>query len=201
LLLLSGWLPIQAQNKTIIQSTEFSDPYISGVINFRLKNEYSNENQFPENLQQFFSKHGGFELSRKFPLAKSPASKYNNRGERLADLTKLYRIEFPENTSIPKIIQALKSFKEIEFAEPHFVPSLCYVPNDTRISEQYALSKINAFAAWDLYQGDTTTTIGITDTGYDPFHPDISSNIQRNYADPINGIDDDNDGYVDNFMG
>lgn len=201
LLLLSGWLPIQAQNKTIIQSTEYSDPYISGVINFRLKNEYSNGNQFPENLQQFFSKHGGFELARKFPLAKSPASKYNNRGERLADLTKLYRIEFPENTSIPKIIKALKSFKEIEFAEPHFVPSLCYVPNDTRISEQYALSKINAFAAWDLFQGDTTTTIGITDTGYDPFHPDISANIQKNYADPINGIDDDNDGYVDNFMG
>jgi hypothetical protein len=52
-----------------------------------------------------------------------------------------------------------------------------------------------------LYQGDTATIIGITDTGYDPFHPDISANIKRNYADPINGIDDDNDGYVDNFMG
>lgn len=201
LLLLTSWLPIQAQKNTIIQSAEFSDPYISGVINFRLKDAYSSGDQFPENLQQFFSKHGGSQLSRKFPLAKSPESKYNNRGERLADLTKLYRIEFPENTSIPKIIHALKSFKEVEFAEPHFIPSLCYVPNDTRISEQYALSKINAYAAWDLYKGDTTTTIGITDTGYDPFHPDISANVQRNYADPINGIDDDNDGYVDNFMG
>ena len=79
LLLLTSWLPIQAQKNTIIQSAEFSDPYISGVINFRLKDAYSNGDQFPENLHEFFSKHGGFELSRKFPLAKSPASKYNNR--------------------------------------------------------------------------------------------------------------------------
>ncbi len=194
-------IPLLAQKTSIIQSTEFADPYLAGVINFRVNETITNTNLFPESLQLFFSKHGGSNLARKFPQAKSPASKMNNRGERLADLSKWYRIEFPENSSIPKIIQALKSFKEIELAEPHFVPSLCYVPNDTRISEQYALSKINAFAAWDLYQGDTATIIGITDTGYDPFHPDISANIKRNYADPINGIDDDNDGFIDNFMG
>ena len=199
--LLVCWLPLHAQKNNIVQSSEYSDPYIAGVINFRLKETIANSDQLPENLQSFFSKHSGFKLSRKFPQAKTSSSSFNNRGERLADLSKWYRIEFPENTSLPKIIQALKSFKEIAFAEPHFVPSLCYVPNDTRISEQYALSKINAFAAWDLYQGDTATIIGITDTGYDPFHPDISANIKRNYADPINGIDDDNDGYVDNFMG
>lgn len=32
-------------------------------------------------------------------------------------------------------------------------------------------------------------------------HPDLQSNIKYNYADPINGVDDDNDGYIDNYRG
>ncbi|MEZ5067310.1 MAG: S8 family serine peptidase [Bacteroidia bacterium] len=29
----------------------------------------------------------------------------------------------------------------------------------------------------------------------------MQSNIKYNYADPINGVDDDNDGYIDNYRG
>ena len=43
--------------------------------------------------------------------------------------------------------------------------------------------------------------IGIIDTGTDPDHPDLAANLKHNYADPINGLDDDGDGYVDNFNG
>jgi hypothetical protein len=75
------------------------------------------------------------------------------------------------------------------------------VPSDDSVGVQYALQKIAAFAAWDVHRGDTTTVVGITDTGIDPNHPDLITNIARNWGDPINGIDDDNDGYIDNFIG
>jgi serine protease len=66
---------------------------------------------------------------------------------------------------------------------------------------QFFLAKINAYAAWDLNQGDTNTVIGIVDTGTDWDHPDLAGNLKYNYADPINGTDDDGDGYTDNYRG
>jgi len=66
---------------------------------------------------------------------------------------------------------------------------------------QYYLRKINAYNAWNLTQGDTNIVIGIVDTGTDLLHPDLKGNIKYNYADPIDGIDNDNDGYTDNYYG
>lgn len=43
--------------------------------------------------------------------------------------------------------------------------------------------------------------IGIVDSGTDWDHPDLPANIKLNYADPINGVDDDADGYIDNYRG
>ncbi len=74
-------------------------------------------------------------------------------------------------------------------------------PNDPKIGSQYHFANIKAYEAWDVTQGDTNIVIGITDTGIELDHEDIAGNIKYNYDDPINGIDDDNDGYLDNFHG
>ncbi|MFN4931017.1 MAG: S8/S53 family peptidase [Bacteroidota bacterium] len=68
-------------------------------------------------------------------------------------------------------------------------------------TQQSFLTKINAYNAWDTETGDTNVVIGIVDSGTDIDHPDLVANLKLNYADPINGIDDDNDGYIDNFRG
>ncbi|HPH81617.1 MAG TPA: S8 family peptidase [Flavobacteriales bacterium] len=198
-ILLLGVKNLNSQSEKVISNNQFSDPFLAGVINICIQ-ENPNE-QFPLKLTQFLQNVSAIEISKKFPHARKPENSFNKRGEKLADLSGIYRVTFPENTDLIKIIDALKKMPEVKYAEPHFIPSLCYVPNDTRIAEQYSLTRLNAFAAWDLHQGDTSVVVGITDTGYDPFHPDLTNNIQRNYADPINGIDDDNDGYIDNFMG
>lgn len=198
---LLGILQLSAQTDAIVKSPEYADSYLAGVINICLKSSNSATEEFPVVLRVLLEKKGATSIKKKFPSAKKPRTILNERGEKLADLTGIYRIEFPSNTSIPKLISQLKGHALIRYVEPHFVPTLCYVPNDTRISEQYSLARLNAFAAWDLHQGDTATVIGITDTGYDPFHPDIAGNIHKNYNDPINGLDDDADGYIDNFMG
>jgi serine protease len=63
------------------------------------------------------------------------------------------------------------------------------------------LLTINAFNGWNIDKGDSSVVIGITDTGTDPTHSDLFNNIKRNYGDVIDGIDNDNDGYTDNYMG
>lgn len=140
-------------------------------------------------------------VSRRFPDAKSPKNTFNQRGERLANLSNIFKAKLPPNCDIYRLQQALLACRNIKLAEPHFLPQLCYVPSDDSISRQYALNRIQAFAGWDLHRGDSTTIIGITDTGIDLLHQDLYSNIAFNYLDPINGLDDDNDGFTDNFMG
>jgi serine protease len=88
-----------------------------------------------------------------------------------------------------------------QYAEPHYLPKLSFTPNDPQAAQQYHLAKIQALQAWDVAQGDTNVVVGITDTGTDPTHADLQSQVKKNPADPINGIDDDNDGYIDNFRG
>lgn len=180
----------------------YSDAYLGNVVHFRLKPEPNNLD-FASNttLQLLLNRFNASQPERRFPKAVQPDKPTNEQGERLADLSLHYSIRFGGNTDPVELIYALRKTGIATVVEPHFLPRLCYVPNDDSIGVQYALQKISAFAAWDISRGDTNTIVGITDTGIDPNHPDLSSNIVRNWADPINGIDDDNDGYTDNFIG
>src|ERR1700741_2763296 len=86
--------------------------------------------------------------------------------------------------------------------EPHYVPRPLYTPNDPdATTKQYYLAQIKAYQAWSVTKGDTNIVVGITDTGFDLDHPDMLNAIKYNYMDPVNGIDDDGDGYIDNYTG
>ena len=104
----------------------------------------------------------------------------------------------PSIEPIEKAINALLASKALTYAEPHFVPVTTYTPNDPQatVSGQYHLNRINAYTGWNTSKGDTTVIIGITDTGTELTHSDLQGNIKYNYADPINSIDDDLDGFV-----
>ena len=77
-------------------------------------------------------------------------------------------------------------------------------PNDPLYSAagSWGLRKINANAAWDFYKGEGVK-IGIVDTGVLFDHEDIDSNIWTNSAElgGLSGVDDDNNGYVDDIHG
>lgn len=144
-------------------------------------------------------------LVRKFPHTKAPERLVNERGERLADLTLIYEFSYNASFSLEKIINKFVSLQLFEFVEPHYLPHLCFTPNDPNLASQYAITNIQAEAAWGVNtttaRGDTNVVIGITDTGVEPNHPDLKNNIKHNYVDIIGGGDTDNDGYLDNFSG
>lgn len=77
-------------------------------------------------------------------------------------------------------------------------------PNDPLASYQYAISSMNLTTAWSSTTGPTgnSALVLIIDTGVDYNHPDIAANMWTNPREIRgNGIDDDRNGYVDDYYG
>lgn len=81
---------------------------------------------------------------------------------------------------VPEMVQAYLREELVEFAEPDYVATAFYVPNDPGYANQWALPKIQAPEAWDLTQGSSTVRIAILDTGIDQDHEDLKTKIVAN---------------------
>jgi len=103
-------------------------------------------------------------------------------------------------------IQALNMLRKneyVEYAQKNNRYSLnTFIPNDPYYGSQYYLSKVNAPAVWSVTQGDSTIIIGVIDSGLDFLHQDLQGAYKINWNEiPNNNIDDDNNGYTDDFIG
>ena len=126
-----------------------------------------------------------------------------NPKDKSSGLINIRTAEFVSGEDINTIIQRLKKIKEIQWAEPFYLSRVDLIPNDPSYINQYSLSKVNAAAAWDISSGSPEVIIGIVDTGVDWDHPDLAANIWTNQteANGITGIDDDNNGFIDDIRG
>lgn len=180
--------------------------YIAGVVIVKIvatqkSNCTPNSIAIPS-LQNAFSKLNVTKVRQLFPNALPVQSKLMN-GQQAPDLTTLYELHYVSAMSITQAIEELLTSKAIVYAEPSFIYHLSYTPNDpdTLSPKNYYQKIIKAYQAWNISKGDTNTVIGIVDTGGDLDHPDLAANVKYNHADPIDGIDNDNDGYIDNYKG
>lgn len=93
----------------------------------------------------------------------------------------------------------------IEHAEPVYVQQVTgkFIPNDDSIMYQdLMMTKLQVYEAWDVFQGDTNVLIGISDSGILQTHEDYEGTLYHNPNEiPDNGIDDDGNGYVDDWNG
>jgi subtilisin family serine protease len=61
---------------------------------------------------------------------------------------------------------------------------------------------IDAERAWDLTAGDPSVIVAILDSGTDVDHEDLAAGVWHNDGEnPTNGVDDDGNGYVDDWEG
>jgi len=169
------------------------------TVLFKLKEDYrslsSSSDIDNEVFHQIANKIGVSSLDKVFP---------NKQKERIAeniDLSLIYELRYSNNFTEQQVVKMLEVTSMFEYVQEYPIPQLCYTPNDTDFVDQYYLNLINAPGAWDINKGDTNVVIGITDSGWEPSHLDLQANIKLNYADPINGVDDDADGYIDNYRG
>ena len=120
-------------------------------------------------------------------------------------LGRIVKVQFSENVDEANINSMLLSDADIEYVQKSRTYHLDFIPNDSLLSQQWALKKIKAFDAWDITQGADTVLLAIIDTGIEYFHPDLKNKIYYNPGEmgdkSSNGIDDDNNGFIDDYMG
>jgi subtilisin family serine protease len=74
--------------------------------------------------------------------------------------------------------------------------------NDPQMSAQWGLGKIHAEEAWGTQRGSKDVIVAVIDTGVDYNHEDLRNALWRNPGEiPGNGIDDDDNGFVDDVVG
>lgn len=117
------------------------------------------------------------------------------------------------NRPIGEIIRDLSITPGIIYAGYDYEVSIALTPNDPKYSELWGMNNtgqtagtpdadIDAPEAWDLATGSSDVIIAVIDTGVDYNHPDLSPNMWHNPGETAgNGIDDDNNGYVDDIYG
>ncbi|MCH2387307.1 MAG: S8 family serine peptidase, partial [Opitutales bacterium] len=75
-------------------------------------------------------------------------------------------------------------------------------PSEYSAALLWHLDQVNATEAWELETGSEEIVVGIIDTGASIDHPDLADNIFINPLEiPGNGLDDDNNGFVDDVNG
>ncbi len=90
-------------------------------------------------------------------------------------------------------------FISLLFAGPVFA---IITPNDSYYSNQWYLAKIKADSAWSKISESPDIVIAVIDSGVDIKHPDLVNNIWTNSKEiPNNGIDDDKNGFIDDYQG
>jgi len=114
----------------------------------------------------------------------------------------VYKLTFDRNEDMYEVQNKLLQDPSVEYVEPNYQYQISVVPNDPSYRYQWGLQKIGAPSAWDVQKGNSSIVIAIIDTGVDYNHQDLSSNIWINEDEiPGNGIDDDNNGYIDDVRG
>ena len=145
------------------------------------------------------------DLRQKFPNTLAPDPDIPGS----VDLRGIYQFQIAADLPLDRVRAVLLATGAVEYVEPLYIRQPQYQPNDPLADStntslkaaQYYLKQIHAYRAWDITRGDSSIVIGITDGGIRLTHEDLAPQIKHNYADPINGRDDDGDGYVDNFTG
>jgi hypothetical protein len=106
------------------------------------------------------------------------------------------------------VLQRLRALPGVQLAQwNHEVSEREVVPNDAYWIEQRDMGLIGMKKAWEnttggLTPAGDTIVVAVLEKGMQKDHPDLIPNWWKNYQEiPDNGIDDDNNGYVDDFIG
>jgi subtilisin family serine protease len=139
---------------------------------------------------------------------------------RTAELARYHKVQI-EAGSLEEALDAFRAHPWVETAEPIGIHAMCATPNDPYSSQQWYLDQISGHdidspESWNLETGSDELILAILDSGARYYHRDLGG-AEASLADPgaargnmwINkaeldgaaGVDDDGNGYVDDWIG
>ena len=121
----------------------------------------------------------------------------------------VYLVKLSKDDSVVSATRRLSEYPDVEFAEPNYRRYITSViPNDPLFDSQWAHENIQSGAAWEIQKGNESIIVALGDSGVDYTHKDLKDNVWTNDEEDwkasgpgYNGIDDDGDGYIDNYFG
>ena len=104
-------------------------------------------------LDRLNRQHGVARMDRAFfPLS---GEKGNSRVAQLAGgLARIYSLKMQEGRDIQEAVRAYERDPHVVYAQPNYLNQLCVVPNDSLYHEQWALTKMQMSAAWEIERGN-----------------------------------------------
>ena len=143
----------------------------------------------------------------------------------------VHHIRIESGAGVDATVDAYRNHSAVVYAEPNYIVRADVLPNDPQFPDQWGLNNtgqdggtpdadIDAPEAWDQISGASNAVqttgasnviqttgasnviVAIIDSGADLDHPDLMGNLWTNSGEtPGNGIDDDNNGFIDDVHG
>ncbi len=159
-------------------------------------------------------RHAGMEVLKEIYFKPSKA---------FSDGLRIYHVKAAAGVRAEDAARVLKADSRVRYAAPNRKlhadgPTVRVIPSDTYFSYMWGLNNtgqefypgmsgtpdadIDAPEAWDIRHDAPTIVVADIDTGIQWNHPDLQGNIWVNPGEiPGNGVDDDDNGYVDDIYG
>ncbi len=140
-------------------------------------------------------------ISREFKnswMAKAKTKKITKDGTFLVSL--------PKMAKATEALKDISRFADIDWAAPNYIyegeAREAFTPNDPQFAKQRHHMIIKSPEAWDKTLGQVEVVVAVADDGFDLSHEDMTSSYYVNPNEIAgNGIDDDNNGYIDDTKG
>ncbi len=149
-----------------------------------------------------------------FPLFLSK----QNTPQQLAPSLPIFLVFFDDTKEEKSLLEDLKKHPSVLTAQFNHILEDRITPNDTRYASQWYHNNpgggtavvdadMDTDDAWNITKGGATTdgdsiVVAVIDNGTNLTHPDLLQNLWFNRQEvPDNGIDDDRNGYVDDYRG
>jgi predicted outer membrane repeat protein len=123
-------------------------------------------------------------------------------------------VKLPDGVSVATAQSMFSLNAGVKYAEPDYKHAIQVIPNDPAFPFLWGLNNtgqtggafdadIDAPEAWNITTGSRSIVVAVTDSGIDYTHPDLVENMWVNTAEQsgIDGVDDDNNGYIDDIYG
>ena len=125
----------------------------------------------------------------------------------------LYKVTLPEGTTVENALATLDGHASLRYSHPDYIRTIEAIPDDPDFDQLWGLNNTGQTGGtddadmdlpetWDFTTGSNQVIIGVVDTGIDWDHPDLAANMWVNTGEtPGDGIDNDNNGYIDDIHG